>query len=82
MRDYIEKITSLISEEQFCLRVRRSNMLEDTLIAVNRAAFSPYKTIVVCYYVIIPYRSLLVNYLPEIQNLVCTCVQIHSYNNK
>lgn len=38
---------NVTTEEKFSLRIRRDYILEDTLVAVNRAAFSPYKTIVV-----------------------------------
>ena len=45
MADYIHQLMSVTTEEAFILRIRRGHILEDTLVAVNRAAFSPYKTI-------------------------------------
>lgn len=50
MADYIRQLMNVTTEENFNLRIRRGHVLEDTLVAVNWAAFSPYKTIKVCSY--------------------------------
>ena len=48
MMGYIQRLIDVTTEEKFVLRIRRGHVLEDTLVGVNRGAFSPYKTIVVC----------------------------------
>ena len=48
MAEYIHQLINVTSEEKFNIRIRRGHVLEDTLVAVNRAAFSPYKSITVC----------------------------------
>ena len=48
MVNYIQRLHNVITDEEFNIRIRREDILEDALIAVNRTAFSPYKTIVVC----------------------------------
>ena len=48
MTDYIQRLLHVTSDENFNLRIRRDSVLEDTLLSINRTAFSPYKTIVVC----------------------------------
>ena len=48
MRNYIQRLLHVTTDEKFNLRIRRDNVLEDTLLSINRTTFSPYKTIVVC----------------------------------
>ena len=47
--NYIQRLLLVTTDEKFNLRIRRENVLEDTLCSINRTAFSPYKTIVVCH---------------------------------
>jgi len=48
MADYIYQLMNITTEEAFILRIRRDHILEDTFVAVNRAAFCHYKTIKEC----------------------------------
>ena len=45
--DYIQRLVNITTDEKFYIRIRRERVLEDTLISINRTAFSPYKTLVV-----------------------------------
>ena len=47
MTDFIQRLSSVTSEDEFSLRIRRSDVLLDTLVGVNRSAYSPYKSLVV-----------------------------------
>ena len=47
LEDFIRHLTSITSEDEFYLRIRRAHVLQDSLVGVNRAAFSPYKILVV-----------------------------------
>ena len=47
MRVYINQLESTLSEETFSIRIRRSHVLHDALIAVSRRTFNPYKSLIV-----------------------------------
>ena len=46
--EFVQHLNSVTSEEEFLLRVRRSNVLLDTLVGISRSTYSPYKSLVVC----------------------------------
>ena len=50
MTEFVQRLKSVTSEE-LLLRIRRSNVLLDTLVGVSRSTYSPYKSLVVCNYV-------------------------------
>ena len=43
----IQRLLDVTSDEEFIIRIRREDVLEDALIAVSRIGFSHYKTVVV-----------------------------------
>ena len=47
----IRHLTQMMSEEEFTLRIRRTNVMEDTLLNIRRRTFSPYKKLIVSSYV-------------------------------
>jgi len=47
MAEIARYLSSITSEDRFFLRIRRTEVLLDTLVGVNRSAFSPYKSLVV-----------------------------------
>ena len=49
MAEYIQRLSSVTSEETFVLRVRRTHVLVDTLQEMNKSEFSPYKTLFVSF---------------------------------
>ena len=47
MTEFIHRLNSITSEDEFVLRIRRLDVLQDTLVGISRSAFSPYKSLVV-----------------------------------